>query len=191
MSSTQNVFQKKVNAFAAFHFLLKKQQHKFGFPYRATRYTRRADSVPGRAWNHSLYSSSGSRAHLSCPAVKKGQCKIAFLHHAPKSIGHSLLKLSLSHICSFLKIHSAPAETRSHRQSSHADGVHRNVWTTVKNLRKKGSRRKSYPSWSMHSPTYKISWKYLQIYNCCESLHSTVRPDRLWSYRHKLQQWKY
>lgn len=65
---------------------------------------------------------------------KKRQGKIALSHHTPKSTGHIL---SLSHICSFLQIHSAPAETRSHHQSSHMDGAHRKVWAAVKYLERK------------------------------------------------------
>lgn len=109
------------------------------------------------AWwsiEHSVCASLSNRAYLSFPAQKKHWGKAEYFHNTPKNREHIP---SLLHICSFLQIHCAPAETRSLHQSSCVYGAHRKVWTNSKISVRKRSGRKLYPNWNKHSPTYKIS----------------------------------
>ena len=156
-------------------FSLENQRHNFVFPYVPM------ESRPC-AWQStgSLFAPSGSKAHTSCPAGKKGQRKVSSFLRTPKSTGQILLKLILSHFCSFPRTHSAPAEIRSHHRAR------KKAWATVK-----------YPG------NKNLVWNYIHAEvrtaphikhpqsRYYEKLHCTVWPDRLWNYRHKLQQGKY
>lgn len=130
MICTKCIPREKTNTFAALVFA-QNPEAQFWISLQRVTVSKASRQPAWRSIEHSLCASLSNRAHLSFPAQKKQQGKAEYFHNTAKSTGHIL---SLLHICSFLKIHHDPVETRIHYQSFCVYGAHRKGWTNSKYL---------------------------------------------------------
>lgn len=111
----QNVFQEKKQIHLLALVFAQNPEAQFWISLQRVTVSKASRQPAWWSIEHSLCASLSNRAHLSFPAQKKQQGKAEYFHNTPKNTGHIL---TLPHICSFLKIHHDPEETRTHYQSS-------------------------------------------------------------------------